>query len=267
MGQRLVDLGRNPRDRHRHAGRQCKNGHEPRAEPGHQRDDERGCVANGIRSARPPACALAFNPTKSSAPDVTFASYWSQPWGHVDFRGVVRPTLTVNDGRFIDRRFVGYGGGISGDVKPGWFGWAKDDFQFQFTVGNGIGRYMNDSNNAALATNYLVVPATAAAAANILVKPICRVRLSLGYQHWWLPNLRSTVVYGYRLYRLSNAADRADAGDRFEQGVTDCPCQLDLEPGRVHRCRRRIYVGAAPDRSANIKGQEQTLIGKFRVKF
>ncbi len=30
--------------------------------------------------------------------------------------------------KFVDRTFVGYGGGISGDVKPGWFGWDKDDF-------------------------------------------------------------------------------------------------------------------------------------------
>src|SRR5205823_5353467 len=100
-----------------------------------------GCVANGITISATAGCTLSGNPTKSSAPDLAFASYWAQPWGHVDFRGVVRPTLTVNDGRFVDRTFVGYGGGVSGDVKPGWFGWAKDDFQFQFSVGNGIGRY------------------------------------------------------------------------------------------------------------------------------
>ena len=166
------------------------------AEPGDQRDD------NGLRRQRNPisaaaGCALAFNPTKSSAPDVTFASYWSQPWGHVDFRGVVRPTLTVNDGHFIDRTFVGGGGGVSGDVKPGWFGWAKDDFQWQFTVGNGLGRYLNDSNDAALATNFLSSPATAAAAGSILVKPVSEFGYQLGYQHFWLPNLRSTMVYGY----------------------------------------------------------------------
>jgi hypothetical protein len=62
-----------------------------------------GCVANGMLvttgSAATSGCTLTFNPTKSSAPDLTFASYWAQPWGHVDARAVVRPTLTVNDGR------------------------------------------------------------------------------------------------------------------------------------------------------------------------
>src|SRR3984893_7862078 len=98
-----------------------------------------GCVANGVLISATAGCSLPTNPTKSSAPDITFASYWAQPWGHVDFRGLVRPTLTLNDGKFVDRTFVGYGGGVSGDVKPGWFGWEKDDFQFQFSVGSGIG--------------------------------------------------------------------------------------------------------------------------------
>src|SRR5437763_7353739 len=113
-----------------------------------------GCVANGITltatlvSTTNPGgnCLLSCTPTKASAPDLTFASYWSQPWGHVDFRGLIRPTLTVNDGRLVDRTFMGYGGGVSGDVKPGWFGWNRDDFQFQFSVGRGIGRDFNETN-------------------------------------------------------------------------------------------------------------------------
>ena len=46
--------------------------------------------------------------------------------------------LDITDGAFLSKNFVGYGAGISGDVKPGCFGWAKDDFQWQFTVGNGL---------------------------------------------------------------------------------------------------------------------------------
>ncbi len=175
-----------------------------------------GCVANGILISPSTACTLSGNPTKSSAPDITFASYWAQPWGHVDFRGVVRPTLTVNDGKFVDRTFVGYGGGISGDVKPGWFGWAKDDFQFQFSVGDGIGRYINESNNAALATNYLSVSGHRRRGGKHPDQADIQIRLCPR-----LPALlagQSTIhrFVWLRLYWLSNLADRADAGRRLE---------------------------------------------------
>src|SRR5207248_11575594 len=103
------------------------------------------------------AATQASDPGRSIAPNVTFASYWAQPWGHMDFAGVIRP-LDVNDGRFISRQFVGYGGHVSGDVKPGWFGWAKDDFLFSFVAGEAIG---NDSSGGwalgvPLATNFTV---------------------------------------------------------------------------------------------------------------
>jgi hypothetical protein len=154
------------------------------------------CVANGFAVTNASGCTLTFNPTKSSAPDMVLASYWSRSWGHVNFRGIVRPTLTVNDGRYVNQQFVGYGGGVSGDVKPGW-GDGKDDFQWQFTVGTAIGRYLTNATGGDLATNYLVMPTSAQAAANVLVNPIMEAGGVVGYQHWWLPTLRSNIAYGY----------------------------------------------------------------------
>ena len=226
-----------------------------------------GCVANGQLISATAGCALVFNPTKASAPDMTFASYWSQPWGHVDFRGVVRPTLTINDGKFVDRTYVGYGGGISGDVKPGWFGWAKDDFQFQFSVGNGIGRYINESNNAALATNYLTVPATAAAAASILVKPIFEYGYALGYQHFWLPNLRSTAVYGYAYTAYPTDLIGPTQGVVSNRILQTAHVNLIWSPVAFIDAGVEYFWGQRQTASASIKGDEQTLIGKFRVKF
>src|SRR5216684_1160492 len=112
---------------------------------------------SNVYGAVPSGTAFGTNPTKNVAPDVALASYWAQPWGHVDFK-IVGRDLTVTDGRFFSRSYFGFGGSISGDVKPGWFGWAKDDFTWQATAGNGIGRYLNDQSNAALATNYLLAP-------------------------------------------------------------------------------------------------------------
>ena len=225
-----------------------------------------GCVANGITISAVAGCALSFNPTKSSAPDVTFASYWAQPWGHVDFRGVVRPTLTVNDGHLIDKTFVGGGGGVSGDVKPGWFDWAKDDFQWQFTVGNGLGRYLNDGSGAALATNFLSPPATAAAAASILVRPVSEFGYQLGYQHWWLANLRSTVVYGHSYFGYPTQLIGPTQSIVSNKQLQTAHANLIWSPVAFIDAGVE-YMWGQRQTVANIKGQEQALIGKFRVKF
>ena len=68
-----------------------------------------------------------------------------------------------NDGHFISREYLGYGGHFSGDVKPGWFGWAKDDFLFSFIAGEGIGDYTSGgwSNASAMSTNFTVATACA----------------------------------------------------------------------------------------------------------
>jgi hypothetical protein len=47
----------------------------------------------------------------------------------------------VNDGRFISRKFLGYGGHFSGDVKPRVVRLGKDDFLFSFVAGEAIGDY------------------------------------------------------------------------------------------------------------------------------
>ena len=225
-----------------------------------------GCVANGVLINPAVACTLSGNPTKASAPDVTFASYWSQPWGHVDFRGVVRPTLTVNDGHLIDKTFVGGGGGVSGDVKPGWFDWAKDDFQWQFTVGSGLGRYLNDGSGAALATNFLASPANAAAAANILVRPVTEFGYQLGYQHWWLTNLRSTVVYGYSYFGYPSQLIGPTQSIVSNKQLQTAHANLIWSPVAFIDAGVE-YTWGQRQTVANIKGQQQALIGKFRVKF
>jgi hypothetical protein len=76
------------------------------------------CEANGVSIPGTTACALVSNPTMSKAPDLTFASYWAQPWGHVAFRAVLRD-LTWNNGQFVDRSLLGYGGGVSATSPAG----------------------------------------------------------------------------------------------------------------------------------------------------
>jgi hypothetical protein len=213
----------------------------------------------------PAGTALGTNPARNGPPDVTFASYWSQPWGHVDFRLVGRD-LQVNDGRFINKSYFGYGGGISGDVKPGWFDWNKDDFQFQFTAGNGIGRYLNDSTNGALATNYQSTLLNAATAGSILVRPISAFGFQAGYQHWWWPNLRSNVAYGYAKYDVPSQIIGASQSVTQNQQLQTVHVNLIWSPvafvdaGVEYTWGQRYTV-------AKLYGNDQVLIGKFRVKF
>src|SRR5579872_1772831 len=95
-----------------------------------------------------------LNITKGTAPDFTAAWYLPQQWGHIDLSGVLRPGVTVDDGKFFSKTYIGYGGHIGIDVKPGWMGWVKDDIIAHFTIGDTIGPYLNSSSNFDLATNY-----------------------------------------------------------------------------------------------------------------
>ena len=244
-----------------------------------------GCVANGVITGASPAtetagftntstCAVTSNITKSPAPDLTFASYWSQPWGHVDFRGVVRD-LEINDGRYVSQQFLGYGGGVSGDVKPGWFGWAKDDFLWQFTVGNGIGRYLSASSDAGLATNMLGATACptptatctgVSAASNILINPIFGAGGTVGYQHFWLPNLRSTLTYGLAVWNVSSQLVGPLESTVANRQLQTVHFNLIWSPVAFIDTGVEYFWGQRKV-VANIYGQDQALIGKVRIKF
>jgi hypothetical protein len=161
---------------------------------------------------------------KTSYPELIGTARINQPWGHLQIGGVVR-TDTLNDGQFLDRSYVGYGGTISGDVHPfsgapGALG--KDDLGFGIGIGTELGGQL--ANGVGLNTNF-------GAALNVpgfgLVNPIAQTagtaagttalwntansavrraydrvvatqspRSSDGwiwYQHWWTENLRSTL--------------------------------------------------------------------------
>ncbi len=166
------------------------------------------CEANAESIPGTTSCALANDPAMSKAPDLTVSSYWAQPWGHVDFRLVLRD-LTWDDGQFVDRSLLGYAGGISGNLLPGWFGRARDNIVWQINAGNDMGRYLQDTSNAGLATNYVVppgcatpTPGCALAASSITVTRIQAIGGVVGYQHFWSATLRSTVAYGIARYEV-----------------------------------------------------------------
>jgi hypothetical protein len=151
---------------------------------------------------------LPLNVAKTTAPDFTAALYFPQPWGHVDLSAVLRPGVDVTDGHFFDHQYIGGGGHIGIDIKPGWFGWVKDDIALHFEGGEMLGPYVNSSTNFDLATNYgktggygaFLGPTTAAAASAVLFKPTQEAGGELGYQHWWADNLRSNISGGVNVH-------------------------------------------------------------------
>ena len=161
---------------------------------------------------------IGTNPLKTHAPDPVAALNWQQPWGHLNLKAMMHEAALV-DGLHVNKNYIGYGGGVSGDVKPGWLGWAKDDIGFTVMAGNGMGRYIGGGGSGTyfpyMATNY-GAPATAlgaavgnplgyghtggaatkAAAAGIRAQTIPEYGLEISYQHWWTPTLRSTIDFG-----------------------------------------------------------------------
>jgi Porin subfamily len=170
-----------------------------------------------------------INPNKTTLPDLNVVFRNEQPWGHVQL-GFVAQRLTLNDGAYLNQNFLGYGGGVSGSVKPDWFGWSKDNFGFDFYAGPGLGHYADPSGATEpftvnpLATNWGLVgtacnvstgtgcygnaagtdtgAVTAANAALVRTATVLQYGAEGNYQHWWTPNLRSTVSGGFQTQNI-----------------------------------------------------------------
>jgi hypothetical protein len=161
---------------------------------------------------------IGTNPLKTEWPDPVAGLNWQQPWGHLKLEAMAHEAALV-DGNHVDQQYIGYGGGVSGDVKPGWFGWMKDDITFTTFAGNGLGRYAGGGGAGNyfpyIATNYgapatglgaavgnplgyghIAGATTAAAAVGIRAQTIPEYGVEISYQHWWTPTIRSTVDFG-----------------------------------------------------------------------
>ena len=221
---------------------------------------------------------LPLNVAKTTAPDFTAAWYLPQPWGHIDISGVLRPGIDVTDGHFFDHQFIGYGGHLGIDFKPGWMGWAKDDFILQFEAGDTIGPFVNSSTNFDLATNYGTTggyggfgttgaAAGAAGAAAVIFKPTQEMGGELGYQHWWLDNLRSNINAGFNAHygipiKLVGAAQAAAINKELMTAHANLiwnPVSF-IDIGLEYMWGQRTVLN-------NTTGTENVLISKFAFRF
>jgi len=115
--------------------------------------------------------------------------------------------LTLNDGEYVHKSWIGYGGAISGN----FFTWGKDNLTWGFAAGEGIGQMISSMGTGAVATNFggaLVGQAFNATDSRSFFttnrqlydsavggKPITTFGARMGYQHWWTPTLRSTIDF------------------------------------------------------------------------
>ena len=237
------------------------------------------CAVAGAAGA---TCALGavVNPFKTPAPDLTAAWYIPQPWGHMDFSAVLRPTLQVKDGQFVDRTFTGYGVHFGGDVKPHWFGWDKDGITWQFVWGDGIGRYMGgNSTEFSLITNYPAATiATAAAAKALRVRTTVSWGGNTSYQHWWTPTLRSNISAGilhHDINNLGGAFGFVCSGAAKFSGAGNCGLNKELISSEVNLIWNPVPFGDIGIEYfhghrlvlSNLKGDVNGLISRFRINF
>jgi DcaP outer membrane protein/Porin subfamily len=118
------------------------------------------CSVTGNTAAATPvttAClgsGAFFSPLTKSWPELIATARINQPWGHLQIGGVVR-TDELNDGQYLDRTYVGYGGTISFDAhpfsgNPGALG--KDDLGGGLCAGAEMGGQC--ANSAGVVTNF-----------------------------------------------------------------------------------------------------------------
>jgi len=184
-------------------------------------NDTEGVGAIGIIGCNGCEEWLSENPLKNEWPDPAFALTWQQPWGHLQLHGALHDTY-LDDGAGLDRSYLGYGGGFSGDVHPfASFGWLKDDVGFNAQAGQGEGHYAASGSPSSffedIATNFggpgsgcygaaptevgsmnpLGCAATGHNASLVAVALPTEFGAEAWIQHWWTPTVRSTADFGF----------------------------------------------------------------------
>jgi hypothetical protein len=91
--------------------------------------------------------AAFFNALQDIMPTFVARGRIEQPWGHIQ-AGLASVGYALNDGEFLNKTYIGYGGSLSGN----FFTWGKDNLTWGGAAGEGIGDQI--ANNFGIATNF-----------------------------------------------------------------------------------------------------------------
>jgi hypothetical protein len=108
-------------------------------------------------------------------------------------------------------------------------------------------------------------PGCALAATSIIATTIPEV-VVVGCQHWWLPNLRSTIAYGVAGYRVPAIVVGPVEDTVANQRLRSASVNLIWSPVAFIDIGAEYFWGQR-EAVAGIFGNEQVLLGDFRVKF
>ncbi|MBV9076798.1 MAG: porin [Methylobacteriaceae bacterium] len=153
-----------------------------------------GSIENSESRLLNAATNTVLSAQDTNVPDFVVQARYEAGWGHLQAATVLRntsgrtpiPAVAASATPFGAR--FGYGANVSGVINTPLLG-DKDNVRFQVNYGEGIGRYIQDVGIGS--ADYAFSPALGRAVA------IEALGLYGGYQHYWLPNLRSTVGYSY----------------------------------------------------------------------
>lgn len=144
----------------------------------------------------------------SPSPDGTVQLRHEMEFGHVQFAALFRDiSAFLADGR-SDSVF-GWGLNLAGLFKVA----GKDAFVYQVAYGNGIERYIND-------TSGLGIDAAVISAQKQRLEAVPAIATYGGYQHFWAPKLRSSLVYGF-LQAENTAAQVSSSFHRSEYSAAN----------------------------------------------
>jgi len=224
--------------------------------------------------------AAFFNPSQDLAPN--FVARWriEQPWGHIQVGGQTI-LYTLNDGMFLNKQYLGYGGAISGN----FFTWGKDNLTWSVGGGDGLGDGI--SNNIGVATNFggrlggQAVNATDSrsffstnrALYDSLVSATTIVSwgAKIGYQHWWTPTLRSTIDFSVNHSDVPGSLTQAAVGGSTGAAASNKELSLShvnliwspvafVDVGVEGAWGHRVVV-------SNVKGDAWTLQSSLKFRF
>ena len=207
-------------------------------------------------------------------PDFVLRGRLEQSWGHLQI-GLATVANTINDGMFLNRTFIGYGGSVSGN----FFTWGKDNVTWGTAAGDGIGDLI--ANNYSIATNFgaALKGQTVTAAdsrsffstnrafydSGVRATTIMSYAARIGYQHWWTPEIRSTVDFSINHEDVpSFGVASIRAANNKELTLTHAnliwsPIAL-VDLGVEYAWGHRVTVARA-------KGNAYTLQSSLRVRF
>ena len=211
---------------------------------------------------------------------------FDQPWGHVAFyaTGV---NYNLNDGKYINKNYEGWGVQFTGDVKP-WQNvslglpgtWARDDITFGANWGDGIGD--QSANNIGLATNFggalngqaiNATNSTSTFTTNrvlydraVLGTLVWAYGAQIGYEHFWTDDLRSQVDFSMNHSEVPTALIQASGAGSVNKELDLAHVNLIWSPAPFVDTGVEGAWGHRVVQN-NLRGDAFTLQTSLKVKF